>query len=261
MPIRKNWTRQQLLVAFKLYCQMPFGKMHSRNPEIIKIANSIDRTPSALAMKLTNIASLDPEITSTGRTGLSGVSTNDRAMWEEMHSNWESFVVETQKAEMAFQTDPGTQTQVDDDLPMDDSPDYTGVDKDVRSTTRIGQNFFRQAILSAYRYQCCITGLAIPKLLIASHIVPWHKDKKNRLNPRNGLCLSVLHDKAFDVGLLTITENMTVKISRLNNAGKDSFFASALLAYEGKPILLPEKFQPDKNFLAYHRQNVYESWS
>lgn len=78
--IRKNWTRQQLLVAFSLYCQMPFGKMHSRNPDIIKYAEYIGRTPSALAMKLTNIASLDPAITSTGRKGLKGASEADRKM-------------------------------------------------------------------------------------------------------------------------------------------------------------------------------------
>ena len=67
---RKGWARQQLLVAFSLYCQMPFGKLHSRNPEIIKFAEHIGRTPSALAMKLTNIASLGPATTSTERKGL-----------------------------------------------------------------------------------------------------------------------------------------------------------------------------------------------
>ena len=64
-----RWTREQLLVAFALYCRLPFGRLHYRNPEIIRFAEAIGRTPSALAMKLTNIASLDPEITSTGRRG------------------------------------------------------------------------------------------------------------------------------------------------------------------------------------------------
>jgi putative restriction endonuclease len=61
---------------------MPFGKMHYRNPEIIKYAGVIGRTPSALAMKLSNIASLDPAITTTGRKGLIGASATDKAMWE-----------------------------------------------------------------------------------------------------------------------------------------------------------------------------------
>ena len=88
---RSGWTRQQLLVAFALYCRIPFGRMHAKNPEIVRIANAIDRTPSALAMKLVNIASLDPEITGTGRSGLKNASTNDRAMWDEMQDNWGPF--------------------------------------------------------------------------------------------------------------------------------------------------------------------------
>lgn len=75
-----NWNHNQLLVAFNLYCQMLFGKMHSRNPEIIRLATLIGRTPSALAMKLTNIARLDPAITSTGRKRLSGASAANKLM-------------------------------------------------------------------------------------------------------------------------------------------------------------------------------------
>lgn len=47
-----------------------------------------------------------------------------------------------------------------------------------------------------------MSGLAEPRLLIASHIVPWSKDKTNRLNPSNGLCLSAIHDRAFDQGFI-----------------------------------------------------------
>ena len=73
-----NWTRRQLLVALNLYCQMPFGKMHASNPVIVSVSDQIGRTPSALAMKLTNFASLDPEIISTGRRGLANASVADK---------------------------------------------------------------------------------------------------------------------------------------------------------------------------------------
>ncbi|MEO6353373.1 MAG: hypothetical protein ABIO19_15380 [Burkholderiaceae bacterium] len=91
-----NWTREQLLVAFNLYCQLPFGKLDQRNPDIIRFAAMIGRTPSALAMKLVNIASLDPVITDSGRKGLNGASKLDRAMWDEMQHNWNNFVLESQ---------------------------------------------------------------------------------------------------------------------------------------------------------------------
>ena len=93
MVYASHWTRDQLLVAFALYCRLPFGRLHYRNPEIIKFAEAIGRTPSALAMKLTNIASLDDAITTTGRSGLRNASAADRAMWEEMHEDWERFAV------------------------------------------------------------------------------------------------------------------------------------------------------------------------
>ena len=96
MSTKSGWSREQLLVAFYLYCRMPFGKMHRGNPEIIRLSAAIARTPSALAMKLTNIASLDPAITGTGRKGLAGASATDRAMWDEMQANWEKFAIETQ---------------------------------------------------------------------------------------------------------------------------------------------------------------------
>ncbi|MCH8313391.1 MAG: HNH endonuclease [Nitrospinae bacterium] len=259
MPAKTGWTRPQLLVAFKLYCQMPFGKMHSRNPKIIKYAELIGRSSSALAMKMTNIASLDPAITSTGRKGLERASTADKAMWEEMQSSWEAFALETQRAESSFGVNTEIRNDVDDHSMLDEDVDYTGSNKPVQSTTRVGQNFFRRSVLSAYKYRCCISGLAMPKLLVASHIVPWRVDEANRLNPRNGLCLSILHDKAFDVGIITIAENMTISVSRKHTSNADRFFNLALIAYDGKPISLPEKFRPNTEFLAYHRQYIFNS--
>ena len=255
MPASAGWTRKQLLVAFNLYCQMPFGKMHSRNPEIIKYAELIGRTPSALAMKLTNIASLDPAITSTGRKGLEGASAADKTMWEEMQADWGRFALEMQEALSSFGGITETEAEADDSSVPEEVTDYTGSNKTIQTTTRIGQDFFRRSVLSAYDYRCCITGLAVPRLLVASHIVPWRVDAKNRLNPRNGLCLSMLHDKAFDVGIITISEDMTVRVSQKYAASADHFFKSALLAYDGKSIALPEKFRPHADFLARHRNS------
>lgn len=258
MPASPDWTRQQLLAAFHLYTQLPFGKLHARNPEIIKYAALIGRTPSALAMKLTNIASRDPEITSTGRTGLSKASAADKAMWVEMQADWGRFAIEMQQAVTAWGADTELGAPIDDSPYLDEDVDYTGGDKTVQTTARIGQNFFRRAVLSAYDYRCCITGLSVPKLLIASHIMPWRVDATNRLNPRNGLCLSMLHDKAFDAGIITVTADMTVHVSRKHAVNADHFFNSAVLAYDGKPLALPKKFSPHAEFLSYHRQHVFE---
>src|SRR5688572_26527990 len=74
MPERLGWTRDQLLLALRLYMRMPFGRLHGRNPEIIELAEKIGRTSNALAMKACNFASLDPALRLTDRRGLSGSS-------------------------------------------------------------------------------------------------------------------------------------------------------------------------------------------
>ncbi|MBQ0798607.1 MAG: HNH endonuclease [Porticoccaceae bacterium] len=257
MPTTNHWNRQQLLVAFNLYCRLPFGKFHSRNPEIIRYAGLINRTPSALAMKLSNIASLDPAITDTGRRGLEGASKADKMMWEEMQNNWAAFAIESNQAQVIV-TEPASSESPEQKL-IAEEDDHTGSDKIVQTKARVGQTFFRQAVLSAYNYRCAITGLSVPKLLVASHIIPWRKDEKNRLNPRNGLSLSMLHDKAFDVGIITINEDMTVRVSKNNYPSGDEFYTKALLQYDGKPIFLPDKFPPNPAFLEYHREHIFEA--
>lgn len=250
-----EWTRQQLLVALHLYCEIPFGKIHHRNPQIVEYAEKLGRTPSALALKLTNIASLDPAITSTGRSGMRNASAADREMWDEMTGDWEGFATEAQHAlrELRIQSHP-IPDAVDE---SESNQDYTSMDATAQAKVRIGQQFFRRSVLSAYDFRCCITGLTLPSLLVASHIVPWREDPSNRLNPQNGLCLSVLHDRAFDSGIITIDPDMTVIVSNRYEATDDEFFRNSLLAYQGKPISLPQKFPPDPHFLAYHREQVF----
>lgn len=255
-----NWTREQLLVAFNLYCQLPFGKLDQRNPDIIRFAAMIGRTPSALAMKLVNIASLDPVITDSGRKGLNGASKLDRAMWDEMQHNWNNFALESQTMVDALVAQSNTSliapliTEEIDDAEIS----YSAESKTAQTQIRVGQHFFRRAVLSAYAGRCCITGLAHPALLVASHIVPWRSDKDNRLNPRNGLCLSTLHDKAFDKGLISVRPDYTIRISSAARELSGNRFASEwLIGLEGKKIALPEKFSPSMEFIEWHNEHIF----
>ena len=247
------WSREQLLVAFGLYCRIPFGKLHHRNPEIIEYASAIGRTSSAMAMKLANIASLDPEITSTGRKGLRGASSHDRAMWEEMQNDWGGFAEEVQTAMLNVRPVLGHDVGV----AIEEHGDQAGDDRVVQTTARVGQSFFRAAVLSAYNGRCCITGLSLPTLLVASHIVPWSHDTRTRVNPKNGLLLSAVHDRAFDAGLITINDDLTLRVSCKAAATDDEFFVTAIEQYHGRPISRPSKFAPNRDFLAYHRDRIF----
>lgn len=248
---RSPWRRDQLLVAFALYCRLPFGRLHYRNPEIVRAAEAIGRSASALAMKLVNIASLDPDITDTGRKGLSGASKIDREMWDEMHGDWIRFAADSHRAEVEF----GLQT---DEESVSPELGY-GEDRLGERKIRVGQSFFRNTLLSAYDGRCCVTGLANPHLLEASHIVPWQEDRAIRLNPRNGLLLSALHHKAFDAGLMSVEEDFTVLVCEsVRDRVEDPFLTAALSAYHGLSIKLPEKFRPRQDFLAHHRHCVFQ---
>ena len=100
-----RWTEEQLLVAFALYCRIPFGLFHQHNPEIIRYAELIGRTPSALAMKLSNIASLDPVFIESGRKGLEGASQADQKMWDSMQADWEGFALKSLPSRIGLMLD------------------------------------------------------------------------------------------------------------------------------------------------------------
>ena len=252
-----RWTREELKLAFHLYCQLPFGKLHSRNPEIIRLAKLVGRTPGAVAMKLVNFASLDPAITSTGRTGLGNAGSLDREVWDEFHADWEKLAVECELLRRNLDSGAATADEADEQLVPED---FTGETRRVITEQRIKQNFFRRAVLSSYRGRCCMSGLSEQRLLIASHIVPWSKDKANRLNPSNGLCLSAIHDRAFDKGLITLSDEFEIVVSDELRGRSDPFINEVILPLQGKPIELPERFLPDPVFIARHRKEVFQQF-
>ena len=256
-PVRGNWTREQLKLAFHFYCQTPFGKLHSRNPQIVELARLIGRTSDALAMKLVNFASLDPSITATGRTGLRGASARDREVWDEFHADWERLAVECEQLRQHLLHEHRKpldllRTHVDDFV-LDD---YSGETRQAIVQQRIKQDFFRRAVLASYRGRCCISGVSDTRFLVASHIVPWRQDKANRLNPSNGLCLSAIHDKAFDQHLFSLTDDHRVVLSESLKASKDAFLREVFWPTEDKKISLPDKFLPELNFIARHRADM-----
>lgn len=137
--------------------------------------------------------------------------------------------------------------------------DLTKEGKDALSEQkrRIGQNYFRQMILVNYGLKCCVTGLNVPVILRASHIVEWSKDKKNRLNPENGLCLSATYDAAFDKHLISFDEDYRMILSSVLK----EFYTSDVTkeyfqAYEGKKITMPCRFLPSQDFLQIHRSEL-----
>ena len=250
---KDNWTREQTIVAFSLYCKIPFKKSSKTHPDIIKHAKILGRSPSALNMKIGNFGRLDPQLKRRGISGLSHGSKLEREIWNEFMNSWENLAYESETLIAKFQNQ-----KIENIVAIDLNNLPKGVEREKMIKRRVNQNFFRSVILASYDKKCCITGLALPDLLVASHIIPWHKNKKERLNPRNGLCLNALHDRAFDRGLITISTDYKIIVSsHLKDHDENDSVKNCFIKFHNQCIFKPNKFSPKKEFLEYHNEKIF----
>jgi putative restriction endonuclease len=263
-----KWTREHFLIALNLYCKLSFGKLHKGNPVIKEVAEKMGRTPSSLAMKLSNFASLDPILAARGIKELAGATNQDRAMWAEFRLHVGTLAPESEELLHNLFTSDATE-EVDflqgDRVRLEPSTRIMPAGPTEKLSTvkqRRGQQFFRQSILNAYGVRCCITGISVPRLLVASHIRPWNAFPDDRLNPCNGLCLSSLHDAAFDSGLITLDKQLRVVLSpHLRKHFPQAALENNFVPYEGRPIRLPEMLaEPSAEFLRHHREVVFKKY-
>lgn len=266
MAVRKPWTRRELLVLLNVYEKIPFGHFDQAQPVIQDIAKRMDRSAGSVAMKLSNLASLDPAVLARGRKGLTGASALDREMWNEFHKNHDELAAKSEEAlrelfaakkDEEIDLVKGAGVRVKGIKHRTDVPTETLAN----ITVRRNQQFFRQMILNAFDSQCCVTGIRVRDLLVASHILPWSTFPKERLNPQNGLCLSRLHDAAFDRGLITFNERYELVMSKeLQSHLTHSAIEHNFGTYSGKRMILTsEALAPKKEFLLYHRKKIFRS--
>jgi putative restriction endonuclease len=250
------WTKEQLILTINLYSQITFGQMHRTNSDVIELSKLIDRTPDAVARKLGNFASFDRTLKERGIKGLQHASKLDREVWNEYMEDWEERFFEGEKL---LAKKKKTTIEKLYDMDLDNLPNLTGKEKERSVMVRVNQYQFRSMVLTNFNNKCCITGITVPELLIASHIAPWSDDKINRLSPRNGLALNTLHDKAFDKHLITITEDLKIKISpKFYKLKKILSIQQNFIDIDGQDIIAPKKFYPDAEFLKMHNLKFEE---
>lgn len=252
MAERRNWSQEEVRHALALYLVTDFGHFHSRNPDVIALAARIGRTPSAVALKLSNLAALDESLP---QKGMANASNMDRQVWAEFLDNPDGVL----KAWEHQKIPPPATTSPTKPFPGMAEPaaefDFTGAgERRVETTQRIGQGLFRRIILTSYRERCALTGIEDTRLLNASHIIAWKDDPQNRINPANGICLNALHDRAFDRHLITFDENYKMKIAdRVPAVARRE-----LERVETGKLEMPSRFLPDQAFLERHRRVFYE---
>ncbi|EJL65903.1 HNH endonuclease [Flavobacterium sp. CF136] len=255
MPSPRLWTKEELILAFNLYLKIAFGKTHSNNPKIIELANLINRTPASIVMRLGNFASIDPFHINRGISGLKNGMNQVQPIWNEFFHNQEELIY---ISEQILAQKENTSIEKKYENILFDLKELKGENVIRAVKTRVNQTVFRQMVLSNYNNKCAITGIDIPELLLASHIMPWSKNEEHRLNPENGICFSALYDKAFDKGLIGINTNHEIIFSDKIKKKKDTeFYSKYFTSIENQKIIVAQKYSPRKEFLEYHLDTIF----
>lgn len=252
-----KWNREETILAFDLYCRTPFGKISQSNPDIIELATLLGRTPGSVGLKMHNLAHYDPKLQKRNVTAMAHGSKLDGEIFAEFSRDWTELSYQAQLIKAKMQ-----KKNIGEIIDMADVEEIpAGEYREKMMRQRVGQHFFRISVLNSYSNRCCITGLKKSELLVASHIKPWSvsDEQTERTNPSNGLCLNAFHDKAFDKGLITISKDFKIIISkRLKEAEMDKDTQDWFWGYNNKQILLPDKFLPGADFIEYHNDVIFQ---
>ena len=268
MPITEDntkygsaWERDELILALYLYCQIPFAQTKASNLELVKLAQVLGRTPSSVARKLGNFGAFDPLLAARGIVGLAHYSKADKNLWHEFYGRWDALVDASERLAVVENADAKSPPEPEPDAPLPTLNFPTGPTASPRLVmTRLHQTFFRKAVLASYGSRCCLCGIELVPLLVGSHIKPWAAaSEEERTDPENGLCLCVLHDRAYDRGLLSVTTEYKVIVAPTVKKSSVKFTQWALAEFDSQPIQPPSRFAPKPEYLLWHLQNVFQN--
>ena len=250
MAGRRIWTWEETLQAFLLYMVLPKNELDDKGAEVMALADRLDRTANSVALKIWNIAAYDENRVARGRVGMKHGSKLDAQVWEVFKERGDDLLDEA----LELFGDEAL-SSIDKKLPASDGSvtRAQGETREAVTRVRVGQGYFRNSLIDSYGQRCCITGIALPELLVASHIKPWKvSDAHEKVDSRNGLLLNALHDKAFDKGLITLDSEYRIRVSTRGRS-------EALLArYDKQRISLPTFALPGKAYIEYHSDVIFQ---
>lgn len=252
---QNKWTREELILALSVYFRLPFGRLNRTTPEVKELARLIGRTDNSAALRLVNFAACDPYITESGRTGMPAGKAVCEPIWNEFANDKERLFIEAQRIKAQLQN-----KSIEDSLNIMPT-ELEGKEREAVIRQRVNQSAFRSMILSNYEGRCAITGINIPELLIASHIIPWSESTPQQsLSPENGICLSALYDKAFDKGLITVSpDDYKIRLSSaLLEYETQNYFDAHFRNIAGQQLIMPIEHAPNRDYLAYHRDYIFK---
>ena len=269
LPSRRGepWTDAERLAVLNIYWKLPPGRVKENDPLVSQLAAKLGRVPNAIKLKVLDFAALDPRNRFQGHDQLQNPRPPDEAFWKRYQQDKENVLLNSEEEiRRVFQVGP------DNSLEVSEAGFVARSERSVRPPTgetevtasvklRRGQDFFREMVLSNYGGCCAVTGINVRELLIASHIVRWADHAEHRLDVRNGICLSRLHDAAFDAGLIGFGPGFKLMLSkRLKQFFPQQILEASFAAFEGQRLRLPPgAISPNPQFLAEHLEKVFRS--
>ena len=241
------WTREEMILALDLYFRIPFGQIHKTNPDIIKLADFIGRSPSSVGMRLGNYAACDPAIIAAGLHGLDGGGDACREYWNE-------FSAHRGKLRDAAIECRARIIEIDDNLGI--VPSHVSEwDSFVDELYNIR---FQNIVKKNYQDRCAISGLNLPQCLVGCHIIPLDVDKDLAYKANNGICLNILYARPYMEGLIGIDPDYRIHFSsKLQAHCLDSGY-HLYKRYEGKQLLLNSVIvKPDPHLLERHMDTIF----
>ena len=246
MGKKAAWSREDIIIAYALYCITPLNAISPSNKLIQQVAERFSHSIQSLVARLRNFAAIDPN---SKIKGAPHVAKADRLIFDEFKNDW---------GELSVQAESLTKLALFDANPINGAKPLSALTD--RNKVNQERHFFRAAVFASYESTCCISRMTLPAMLVASHIKPFRacRTASERTAPTNGLLLNTFYDKAFDCGLITITPDYKIHISTQVRKQKDSFTKQWLINYEGEKIKLPRRFYPDKEALTYHNDVIFK---
>ncbi|MCW4369304.1 HNH endonuclease [Bifidobacterium bifidum] len=267
---RRNWSREETMMAFALYIVLKPRECDDKGLDVQRLASFLHRPPSSVALKIWNIAAYDANRKACGRVGMKHGSKLDSQVWQWyaedpdafmeqcldvlrralLQANASNFTPAPLAPDRHSPLETATALLIDEHAP-------TKEERPITMLQRVNQSYFRNSLLQNYHGTCCITGMQIPKLLIASHIKPWKASTPNeKTAASNGLLLNAFHDRAFDQGLISIDDDYRIMVNH-DKVRHSDINDRWLYDFDGHEISLPAISQPSHEFIEYHHKHIF----
>lgn len=250
MATRRDWTDLEDIACLYLYLSKGRKQIDDSDPDLVKLAKALGRTPGAVSFKSANFRFIDPY--SKGK-GFEHGSKMDVKVWTEYADDLER----AREVFDLFILSPDSSSEVISTELKIDSKNYEIPDSYGKVATRASQFKIRSNALSIYGERCSLCRMDVPMLLVASHVVPWKSDQTIRGDPRNVILLCAMHDKMFDRGIISIDENYRViSSSKLHEYPVAERHVKHFLGNRME-IKCGDEMLPKQNYLEYHRKHIF----